>query len=76
MLVELGECRRDCDCLERGTGEGEEGVGREPGAGAVGAPLMMKEARIWVDVAISGGVAWSGVGGAVLRITAVGVLGP
>jgi len=42
----------------------------------VGAPLMTEEARIGIDIAERRGVAWSGVDGAVLRITTIGVLGP
>ena len=76
LMVELGELGRDGDCLECGAGEGEEGVGRESGAGAVGAPLVTEEAGIGVDVAVGRGVARAVVGRAVLRIAAVGVLGP
>jgi len=42
----------------------------------VGAPLMTEEAGVGVDVAVRGGVARAVVGGAVLRIAAVGVLRP
>lgn len=76
LMVELGECGRDGDGLEGGAGEGEEGVGREAGAGAVSAPLVTEEAGVGVDVAIGGGVARAVVRGAVLRIASVGVLRP
>ena len=42
----------------------------------MGAPLMTEEAGVGVDVAVRGGVARAVVGGAVLRIAAVGVLRP
>jgi len=75
-VVELGKCGRDGDGLEGGAGGGEEGVGGEPGAGAVGLPLVLEEAGVGVDVGVLGGVGGAGGVGAVLRVGAVGVLGP
>jgi hypothetical protein len=76
LVVELGERRRNGDRFVGGAGEGEEGVGGEAGAGAVGAPLMTEQTGVGVDVGEGGGIAWAGVGGAVLRIASVCVLGP
>ena len=42
----------------------------------MGAPLVTEETGVGVDVGEGGGIAWAGVGGAVLRITTVGVLWP
>ena len=50
LVVELGEGGGDGDGVEGGAGEGEEGVGREAGAGAVGAPLVLEEAGVGVEV--------------------------
>jgi hypothetical protein len=50
LVVELGERRRDDDRFEGGAGEGEEGVGGEAGAGAVGAPLVTEETGVRIDV--------------------------
>jgi hypothetical protein len=58
------------------SGEVEEGVGGEAGAGAVGAPLVTEKTGVGIDVGVGGGVARAGVGGTVLRIAATGVLGP
>ena len=55
---------------------GEEVVGGEAGAGAVGLPLVAEEAGVGVDVAVLGGVAGAGGVGAVLGVGAVEVLGP
>jgi hypothetical protein len=76
LAGELGESGRHDKGLEGGTGGGEEGVGGEAGAGAVGTPLVLEEASVGVDVLVLGGVARAGGGGAVLRVGAVGVLGP
>ncbi len=62
--------------MEGVAGEGEEGVGGEAGAGAVGLPLVAEEAGVGVDVAEGAGVLRAGEGGAVLGVGAVGVLGP
>jgi len=62
--------------VESGTGRGEEGVGREARAGAVGSPLVTQKARVGVDVAEAYGITRSRLSGAVLRISAVGVLRP
>lgn len=42
----------------------------------MGAPLVTEEAGVRVDVAVGGGVARAGVSGTILRVSAVGVLGP
>lgn len=76
LTVELRERGRNGEGLEGGAGGGEEGVGGETGAGAVGAPLVLEEAGVGVDVGELRGVGWAGCAGAVLRIGAVGVLGP
>lgn len=75
-MIELSERWRDGDRLVGGAGEGEEGVRREAGAGAVGAPLVAEETGVGIDVGVGGGIARTGVGGAVLRIASVGVLRP
>ncbi len=62
--------------VERLSCKVEEGVGGEAGACAVGAPLVPEESGVGIDVGVGGRVAWAGVGGAVLRIAAIGVLGP
>lgn len=76
LVVELGERRRDGERFVGGAGEGEEGVGGEAGAGAVGAPLVTEETGVGVDIGEGRWIAWAGVRGAVLRIATVGVLGP
>jgi hypothetical protein len=76
LVVELGERRWDGDRFVGGAGEGEESVRGEAGAGAVGAPLVTEETGVGVDVGEGGGIAWAWVGGAVLWISAVGVLRP
>lgn len=42
----------------------------------MGAPLVLEEAGVGVDVGVLRGVGGAGGGGAVLRVGAVGVLGP
>ena len=76
LVVEVGEGGWDDDGLEGGAGGGEVGVGGEAGAGAVGLPFVLEEAGVGVDVGVLGGVGGAGGGGAVLRVGAVGVLGP
>ena len=76
LAVQLRQRGRNGEGLEGGAGGGEEGVGCEAGAGAVGAPLVLEEAGVGVDVAVLGWVGGSGGVRAVLRIGAVGVLRP
>jgi hypothetical protein len=76
LVIELSESWRDGDCLVGGAGEREEGVRREAGAGAVGAPLVTEETGVGIDVGVGGRIARPWVGGAVLRIASVGILGP
>ena len=75
-MGELGEFRRDGDRVEGGAGKGEEGVGGETGAGAMGAPFVIEESGVGVDVGELSGVAGAGGVGAVLGVGAVEVLGP
>jgi hypothetical protein len=75
-VVEVGEGGRDDDGLECGAGGAEEGVGGEAGASAVGPPLVLEEAGVGVDVGVLAGVGGARGGAAVLRVGAVGVLGP
>ena len=49
--VETGQLSGDPDGLIRGTGSGEEIVAAEAGACAVGAPFMLQEAGLRIDVA-------------------------
>ncbi len=53
-----------------GAGGGEEGVGGEAGAGAVGAPLVLEETGVGVDVGVLGWVSGAGGVGAVLEVGA------
>ena len=76
LTGELGESGRHDERLEGGTCSGEERVGREAGAGAVGTPLMLQEACVGVDVGELRGIGRAGCVGAVLWIGAVGVLWP
>ena len=66
LVGELGELWWNNDAVEGGTGEGEEVIGGEAGAGAVCLPLVAEEAEVGVDVAVPGRVAGAGVGGTVL----------
>ena len=75
LMVEVIEGGRDGDGAEGGAGGGEEGVGAEAGADAVGAPLVLEQAGVGVDVVEGGAVRGGGVG-AILGIAAVVVLGP
>ena len=70
-MGELGELWWNDDAVEGGAGEGEEVVGGEAGAGAVGLPLVAEEAGVGVDVAVPGRVAGAAVGGTVLGVSAV-----
>ena len=72
----MGESGRDGERLKGGTGGGKESVGGEAGAGSVGAPLVLKEAGVGIDVGELRGIGWAGGVGAVLRVGAVGVLRP
>jgi hypothetical protein len=76
LAGELSEGRRDGDRLEGGASGAEEGVGCEARAGAVGAPFVLEEAGIGVDVGVLRGIGRARSGGAVLRVGAVRVLGP
>ncbi len=71
LVGELGEFWWNDDAVEGGAGEGEEVVGGEAGAGAVGLPLVAEEAGVGVDLAVLGGVAGAGGGGTVLGVGAV-----
>ena len=62
--------------MDGGAGEGEEGVGGETRAGAVGLPLVAEEAWIGVDVGVLRWVLRAGSGGAVLNEGTGVVLGP
>ena len=75
-MGELGELGWDDDAVERGVGEGEEVVGGEAGARAVGLPLVSEETSVGVDVAVLRRVAGAGRVGAVLGIGTVEVLRP
>ncbi len=76
LVVERGELGWDGDAVVGRAGEGEEVVGGEAGAGAVGLPFVAEESGVGVDVAVLGGVAGAWGGGAVLWVGAVEVLGP
>ena len=62
LVVERCQLRWDCHRVKRVSGQREERVGGEAGAGAVGAPLVIQEAGVGVDVAEGGGIAWCGLG--------------
>jgi hypothetical protein len=62
--------------LVGGPGGGEEGIGGEAGASAVGAPLVLEKALVGVDVLVGGGIGGAGGARAVFGIGAVVVLGP
>ena len=49
-MVEVVESGRNGDLANSGAGGGEEVVGTEAGAGAVGMPLVLEQAGIGVDV--------------------------
>lgn len=57
-------------------GQGKEGIGNQPRAGSVGLPLVLKEARIGVDISIEGRVSGAGGIAAVLRVSPVAGLRP
>jgi hypothetical protein len=61
-MIEFRKRGGNCHRTESVSRQGEEGVGREAGAGAVRAPLVTKEAGVWVDVAEGVGIAWAGFG--------------
>ena len=50
LMVEVVESGRNGDLANSGAGGGEEVVGTEAGAGAVGMPLVLEQAGIGVDV--------------------------
>jgi hypothetical protein len=70
------EFLRDSDGFVSSAGGGEEGIGGETGASAVGAPLVLEEALVGVNVFVCGGIGRTGGAGAVFGISAVVVLGP
>jgi hypothetical protein len=76
LLAEGLEFLGDGDGFVSGAGGGEKCVGGESGAGAVSAPLVLKQALVGVDVLVGRGVGWAGCVGAILRIGAVVVLRP
>jgi len=76
LLREGLEFLRDGHGFVGVSGGGEEGIGGEAGAGAVGAPLMLQEALIGVDVFVGRRIGWAGGAGAVFGIGAVVVLRP
>ena len=61
------------ECLP---GEGEEGVGGEAGACAVGLPFVAEETGVGVDVTVLAGVLGAGVVGTPLGVATNIVLGP
>jgi len=67
---------RHSDVFVSGSGGGEEGVCREPRAGAMGAPLVLEKSLVGVDVFIGGGVGGTCCVGAVFGISAVVILRP
>ena len=58
--------------MECGAGGGEEGVWSEAGAGAVGAPFVLEQALVGVDVRVLGGIRGAGGVGAVFEVEAGG----
>lgn len=76
LFVQRSEGRRNEDGVKGRARQLEEGVGREPGAGAVSLPLVLEKAGVGVDVAVLRGVCGTGCVAAVLRVASVVVLGP
>ena len=75
-MVERRQLGWDGDGVEGGAGGGKEGVGTEAGAGAVGAPLMLEETLVGVEVGVASWIGGARFVRAVLRIGSVGVLRP
>jgi|SRR5579871_4746874 len=52
LVGELGELGRNDDAVEGGACKGEEGVGGEAGAGAMGPPFVLEKSGVGVDVTV------------------------
>jgi hypothetical protein len=76
LMVERHQFRWDGDGVECLACIGEEVIRGETGAGAVGLPLMTKQAWVGVDVAVPTWFSRARGVGAVLRVTTRVALGP
>ena len=76
LTSEADQAARNSNGVQGGTGVGEKGLRWEAGAGAVGGPLVTKQAGVGVEVAEGGGIGRTSCVGAVLGIGTVVVLRP
>lgn len=76
LRSQIFEDAGDGDGLDGRAGGGEEVIGGQAGAGAVGVPFVLEEAEVGIDVFVLGGIGGAGGVGAVLWIGAVLVFGP
>lgn len=75
-MLQGGELTWDDDRADGASGEVEELIGSEAGAGAMHLPLVAKESGVRVDVAKGGRIGGTGGVAAVLGVSAVVGLGP